>query len=245
MYYDDELNRKWLQAEFLAVVGEIVPDVCPDLCGDPFRLYKGVAPFAPVEWDRLQSFDTPQIKALCNSVEEWANRWNLTADWCKDAACFLLYSWTRSGTPGTAFPHPGYKPDALVYFMERYPPPEGFPTYQHEFGRKAYLDDIKNAAREECSSHPLLKYGDLENFIESIIVDERLEDSIEKYCALVEAELRRFTPKERRKLARHLEWAVQHRVLGKSYSRLSREAGVNKENVSRRVREVLTLIVLP
>ncbi len=73
---------------------------------------------------------------------------------------------------------------------------------------------------------------------------EAYSKAVEEYVAAIDALRPPITPQEKRKLDVHLEWAVQHRVLGKSYSQLSREAGVKKENVSRRVREVLALIVL-
>lgn len=74
---------------------------------------------------------------------------------------------------------------------------------------------------------------------------EAYPKAVEEYVAAVDALREPITPQEKRKLPVHLKWTVQCRVLGKSYSQLSDEVGINLENVSRRVREVLTLIDLP
>lgn len=160
---------------------------CQELCGEPFRLYKEIPP-GPLSFADLGHYrDVSEISAFCTSVADWAGRWNLTAEWCKEAAYSTLQRWAWWGPdPELAFWHP-----ATINMMRRVAPPESLPVYQHEFGRQEYSAAIREAVRQACKSHELLKYGNishLKEFVESIIESPAVGRLVEEYCARVEAE---------------------------------------------------------
>ena len=106
MYCDNELNQMWLQAEFLAVVNEVKPEVCGDLYSMAFGLYKEIA--CPEIWELIRyRLHGSELKALSGALDTWAVKWNLTEEWCKAAAYCTLQVWARSSKPGQFFWHPG------------------------------------------------------------------------------------------------------------------------------------------
>ncbi len=217
MYYDDDLNRMWLEAEFLAIVSELVPRVCRALYEGPFRLYKEMGPYPPPTWAELKyKAYIPQVKALQESIEAWA-RPKLTAEWCKEAAYFTLEAWVHSSKPGEFFWHPG-----VTRIKTRHLSTEGLPLYRPEFGPKVYLKEIKRAAREAIINHPLLKLANAEQrlkFIDAIVASR----AVKAYCKDVEAAQKPVTSKERRKPRQHLEWAVRVHVKGEKQVAIFRE----------------------
>ncbi|HUS11535.1 MAG TPA: hypothetical protein VMZ30_13795 [Pyrinomonadaceae bacterium] len=236
MYCDDELNQMWLQAEFLAVVNDVKPEVCCELYTTAFGLYKEIL-CPPVTWEtgkyRLHDPHDSQIKALSDALDAWAVKWNLMAEWCKEAAYFTLQVWADSSKPGEFFWCPPTTREQL-----RYPHPEGLPLYQREFGRECYLNTLELLMREAVADHPLLKLGEAEklgSFIESV----RNSATIEEYCKRVEAASPPFTAKEKRKLYQHLKWAIEFQVAGKSFEEIKVKSNVTEKAVEKAVREIL------
>lgn len=237
MYCDDELNQAWLQAEFLAVLNEIKPEVCGGLYSMAFGLYKEIA--CPEIWELIKyRLHSSELKALSGALDTWAVKWNLTEEWCKAAAYCTLQVWTRSSKPGQFFWHPG-----VGKRIVRYDSLEGLPLYMREFGRECYLNTVELAVREAVANHPLLKLGEAKS-LGSFIKSVRNSPIIDDYCKGVEEASPPFSAKDKRKLNQHLKWTIKFQVVGKSFEEISRKSKVTEKAVEKAVLEMLQAIDL-
>lgn len=224
---------------------EMLPKLCAELQGEPLRLYKCLPPgVAPHKWGGYsRGRNTLTFQQLGAVIEAWATKWNLEAEWCKSAAYFTIQIWSDLGQPTDFILIPPFSKA-----ISRVDPPAGMPMYRQEEGRKVYFQRLRNMAKEAISKDPLLKYAPVSRrnaFIESILKSS----TIIRYCDEVEA-VREFTHKEKRKLKRHLEWAVRVHIKNETYKDIATERqlagkrGSTEPAISMAVSEILTLINL-
>ena len=245
MYFDDDLYPEALKASFLDTAIEMLPELCLELQGEPLRLYNSIPRCdLPLRWGGYsRARNTSAFQHLMATIEAWAERWNLNADWCKAAAYFTIQIWSDAGRPANFI-----LMQPVSKSIARLDPPAGIPIYRQEFGRKTYFKLLTETAKETIKNDPLLKYAPVTQrnaFIESILKSE----IVHRYCEEVEA-LRNFTHKRKRKLKQHLEWAVRAHVRGESFKDIATERqldgkrGSTEPAILMAVSEILTLIDL-
>jgi len=218
----------YLQNEFLKAIHGHAPEVWEDL----YNLRKLTLPIdaAWLSWPniRLKRVDKQllrSVEALEAALHEWAQRWNLNAEWCLQGAYDALRWWTRHGRldnvlwAGANWGGAANPPNAP-------PPPNGIPEYRPLFMfRETYLQGFRSSGPR----HGALKLA-------------------RTYCAQVDdyyeqAGYSRCKADEKRNLDQHLEWTVRFQVRRESLEDIG-NAGIEPSTVLRGVYDLLRLIYL-
>lgn len=259
--YDKEQYGWYLECRFLLVLDEVEPQVRESLVSEFREVYRALGghPEACNSWADLCRFsDEPaatrwsarevELHAhageLRNGIERWAQRWNLTAEWCMAVAFATLQEGGFWGDRRkTLCEKTLFGKMRLMREQERLEQsgeagnPEGLPVYDAAISREVYFERIRVRAAHAIQKDPVLRYGkrpQANKFIESILEHRRIVE----YCERVE-KLRSFTPKERRELERHLTWAVRFQVKGESQIAIATSDDVEPAAVSKAIKPLM------
>jgi hypothetical protein len=179
----------------------------------------------------------------------WANRWNLTAEWCCDRAIRQLINWKfekwnieiqKWGYEGFSN-REGIDTRIELSFL----PAEGFPRW-FPFKQKMneYLIEIERSIRTSIANDPVLCILPKAHLLSDI---GTIRSKARAYCNRL---IRFYEAKgykriiEKPQEVKHTRWAVLIQVLGKSINRVAKSEGTDASNVSRRFHEVLRRISL-
>jgi hypothetical protein len=262
---DSEGNsRQFTQTRFLVIAEKIHPQILIEARDGPFilfrNLYNTVLHDKPDEfWNDLNKSwklleNLTEAKAFLDSLKQWAQDWNLQADWCIDTTLLAMRRYVGFEHGEFSWFYPAYKvvPDEegkktykdKVDLIFDYPvleiknvphllpldlpsPPGRLPAWDPYLDplKEGYLIRLEWEAKQRLENDPILS-----------VVHKSYRDT---YAGLVRKEATEYANrviasikrqpglkrvKTKPKLKTHLEWAVRVWVLGEKYSEVARSS---------------------
>jgi hypothetical protein len=232
----DSQERVWQRARlreaFLNAIAEHSREVFEDLANSVLTGFLKLGEFERMmTWSEVQSQSSTDagIKLVCESVNSWAERWDL--NWCREQ-CYneLMMDYHRASNPDRK-PAP-FDESILdsIFASQRWElsvpsSPEGYRHYRPTDETQAdYLRYVEANSLKAFTDDPRLKQVEPSQRVASIA---SIVGKAKEYCAQVEqcylnAEYVRSERK--RKLALHLKWLVQVVIKRQTLSEIAESA---------------------
>ena len=244
-----ESNTTYLRNGFLNLISEIAQEALQGLYKGPFQIYMNqVKPLGLLWSDIVNTIDPPSepVETLLSSLRDWADRWNLNADWCLEAAYETLRMWALLSKRPERFRFSSLGWGG-VHVSNVPTPPEDWPEYDPLFMlRQRYLEKMLEVAKAAIADS-VLNAGQLKR--KRALIDSIVEKA-DSYCDEVEKQyLDQGCIRARAEeslLERNLRWTVQFQVLGRTFSDIAADTEVDTEvsTVTRSVNKLLTKLGL-
>lgn len=226
--------------EFFRAIERVAPEVVSSLAQEVFPLYSAACEAGRTVVTREQMVGkSPELKALREALDKWAENWGLRAAWCLDYAIFFLHFWrVLPRTVGQVRALPGGGPF-------KFPLKEIHPD----------LDRDELGQRDEIPEPPA--FDEWEPWLETREAYlERAKAALERYCDQVQAAYEQAGWQEGvEKRARsgtplvHFEWLVRYQVQRRTCERIAEECqdeeGLDPASVYQAISETAKLIGLP
>jgi hypothetical protein len=217
-------------------------------------------------------FNSERVTAVRQKMQQWSSRLNLTEYFCEEVYNEMMISFLRLNHARSQPPLTKNQPEAADHTTQHAQsqsppdsvldaiftewlrddatslpaPPDGLKRYWPLYvTREEYLNDIKETVLKRFQADPLLMLGEPSQraaFIQTVVT------RADAYCSDVEhfyEQIGYVRCKQKRKLRKHLQWAVEYQIQGRGWTEIAEKHNVTVQGVEQAVTQLFKAADLP